>query len=84
MLDALASDQNPFPGWNPGEASDPGWEWRDRGSPGSPEGNWYNPELNQSLHPNLGHAAPLGPHWDWRAPDGQWYRMFPDGRILPT
>jgi hypothetical protein len=31
----------------------------------------------------LNHPPPIGPHWDYRAPDGTWYRIFPDGRIEP-
>ena len=58
---------------SPGE----GWEWRgpaDRGS-------WYNPKTGESLHPDLAHPDPIGPHYDYRAPDGDFYRIFPDGGV---
>lgn len=29
------------------------------------------------------HGKPIGPHWDWKAPNGKWYRWYPDGRIEP-
>jgi hypothetical protein len=62
-----------------------GWEWR--GAPGEPVGGargaWFRPGTGETLHPDLGHPAPVGPHWDWRAPDGTFWRMFPDGTIVP-
>ena len=45
------------------------------------QGNWYNPQTGETLHPDLNHPLPVGPHYDYRAPDGQWYRWFPDGRF---
>jgi RHS repeat-associated protein len=68
---------------NPWQPPGPGWQWRGRGPPGSNEGNWYNPKTGESLHPDQSHPPPLGPHWDYRAPDGQWWRIFPDGSIHP-
>jgi hypothetical protein len=61
----------------------PGWEWRGApgANPGDPNGSWYNPETGESLHPDMQHDPPLGPHWDYRAPDNTWYRWFPDGRL---
>ena len=61
----------------------PGWEWRGApgSQPGDPQGNYYNPGTNESLHPDPEHPPPLGPHYDYRAPDGQWYRWFPDGSL---
>ncbi len=59
------------------------WEWRGKGKPGSKEGNWYNKKTGESLHPDLGHPLPEGPHWDYREPNGgPWWRLFPDGRKL--
>jgi RHS repeat-associated protein len=66
----------------PGE----GWEWH--GNPdapvGSDQGAWVNPETGETLHPDLGHGEPIGPHYDYTAPDGSQYRIYPDGRIEPT
>ena len=72
------------PNWNDGSVSPgEGWEWRGPGAPGTPNrGAWYNPSTKETLHPDLGHAEPIGPHYDYRAPDGTFYRMFPDGTIL--
>ena len=64
---------------NPDEAPGEGWEWRGKGPPGSKEGSWYNPETGESLHPDLGHPPPVGPHWDWKDPSGQTWRIPPGG-----
>jgi len=61
----------------------PGYEWRGQSwsKPGDPEGGWYNPKTRESLHPDMGHDPPIGPHWDYIAPNGLRYRWFPDGRF---
>jgi hypothetical protein len=65
---------------SPGE----GWEWRGPGAPGTPNrGAWYNPATKETLHPDLEHIDPIGPHYDYRAPDGTFYRIYPDGRVEP-
>ena len=56
-----------------------GWEWRGSGDIASGKGSWYNPKTGASLHPDLNHAAPIGPHYDYVAPNGTKYRIFPDG-----
>src|ERR1700730_2450066 len=48
-----------------------------------PNGNWYNPNTGESLHPDPNHPPPIGPHMDYRAPNGQWYRWYPNGNIVP-
>jgi RHS repeat-associated protein len=63
----------------PGE----GWEWKGNGPEGSSEGSWVNPETGEKLYPDLNHPEPLGPHYDYTAPDGSQYRIYPDGRIEP-
>jgi hypothetical protein len=30
---------------------------------------------------DLNHAHPPGPDWDYRDRDGQWWRIFSDGRM---
>jgi hypothetical protein len=69
--------------WNPRNPPAPGWEWRGRGEPGSSQGSWYNPETEESLHPDLGHGPPDGPHWDYIDPEGRQYIYYPDGRLVP-
>jgi hypothetical protein len=61
----------------------PGFEWKGQSGsqPGDPEGSWYNPKTKETLRPDLDHDPPIGPHWDYKAPNKQWYRWFPDGRF---
>lgn len=66
---------------DPKKSPGKGWEWRGRGPKGSQQGSWYNPKTGESLHPDLNHPGPIGPHYDWKAPDGKTYRVFPDGRV---
>jgi hypothetical protein len=65
----------------------PGSDWTWRGKPGEPiggdKGAWFNPKTGETMHPDLGHGGTIGPHWDWRDPDGNFWRLFPDGRIEP-
>ena len=67
-------------------ATPPGskFEWKGKGPVGSNEGSWWDPDTRESLHPDLGHEEPIGPHYDYTAPDGSEYRIYPDGRIEPT
>jgi len=62
-----------------------GWIWR--GPPGAsvggPKGNWYNPKTGESLHPDMNHGEPIGPHWDYKAPGQPWMRWFPNGTLAP-
>jgi hypothetical protein len=53
--------------------------------PGVDEGNWYNPDTTESLGPNLDHAPPIGPHYDYkyRGMPGKGWRVYEDGRIVP-
>jgi RHS repeat-associated protein len=68
---------------DPSQPPGPGWQWRGNGPPGSKEGSWYNPGTGESLHPDLHHPPPIGPHYDWKSPTGKKYRVFPDGRVEP-
>lgn len=65
----------PKPPANPADPPGPGWEWRGSGPPGSSQGSWYNPSTGESLHPDLGHADPIGPHWDYTDPAGKTWRI---------
>jgi RHS repeat-associated protein len=65
----------PYPGDDPTVPPGEGWEKRGR--------NWYNPETGESLHPDLDHGPPHGPHYDWKDPEGRWWRLYPDGRVIP-
>ena len=79
-----AEDEVPeleYPGDDPTVAPD-GYVWRGKGPQGSKEGNYYNPDADASLHPDLDHPEPIGPHWDYKGPEGK-FRIYPDGRITP-
>jgi len=69
---------------NPAESPGEGWEWRGNGEPGSDEGSWYNPETDESLHPDLNHEPPMPPHWDYTDPEDNLIRLDPEtGQPLP-
>jgi hypothetical protein len=61
----------------------PGWVWRGRGPPGSRQGNWLNRDTGEWLHNDMNHPEPIGPHLDYRAPDGSMWRWFPNGTWEP-
>ncbi|MBI1923434.1 hypothetical protein HYR99_04200 [Candidatus Poribacteria bacterium] len=63
----------------PTEPPGSGWEWRGKGTPESGKGSWYNPKTGESLHPDLNHPNPIGPHYNYIASDGAQWRIFPDG-----
>jgi RHS repeat-associated protein len=69
---------------NPAEPPGSKFEWRGKGPAGSNEGSWWDPDTRESLHPDLEHDEPIGPHYDYTAPDGSEYRIYPDGRIEPN
>jgi RHS repeat-associated protein len=83
ILSASGQGQPKYPGNDPTQAPGEGWEWRGNGSPGSGQGSWYNPNTGESLHPDFGHPAPIGPHWDYVDKDKKKWRLFPDGTIKP-
>jgi RHS repeat-associated protein len=65
----------PVPPADPSKPPGEGWEWRGKGPPGSKEGSWYNPGTGESLHPDLTHPPPVGPHWDYKDPSGKKHRI---------
>jgi uncharacterized protein RhaS with RHS repeats len=79
------STVNPDPPSDPTQPPGEGWEWR--GKPGEPvggdKGAWVNPETGEQWHPDLNHPDPIGPHWDYKDPSGQWWRVFPGGGSTP-
>lgn len=70
-----------YPGNDPSKAPGSDWEWRGKGDPGFEKGAWYNSKTKESLKPDLEHSGPIGPHWDYVAPDKKQYRIYPDGRV---
>lgn len=68
---------------DPTQPPGPEWEWKGRGPAGSREGSWYNPDTEESLHPDLEHPK-HGPHYDYLPyRDGPGSRIYPDGAIEP-
>ncbi len=39
--------------------------------------------MDESLHPDLGHSPPDGPHWEYVDPEGRHYRYYPDNKLVP-
>ncbi len=74
-----------YPGNNPAKSPGKDWEWRGNGDPSSGQGSWYNPKTGESLHPDLNHPAPIGPHWDYSPGSGKGFthRIMPDGSVVP-
>ncbi len=69
-------------GNDPTKCNVPGFEWRGKGVAGSSTGNYYNSATREWLHPDLNHAPPIGPHWDYGMKNGNnTYRIFLDGNI---
>ena len=71
----------PSPGmrdWNPNKPIPNGFR-----PPPNPKGNWYNPDTGESLHNDMGHPDPVGPHWDYIDTLGNHFRISPDGTITP-
>ena len=66
-----------------GKSPGKGWQWKGKGKPGSNKGSWYNKKTRESLHPDLKHPKGKGikSHWDYKAPNGKWYRIFKDGSV---
>ncbi|MCB1106853.1 MAG: hypothetical protein KDK76_02010 [Chlamydiia bacterium] len=73
-------------GTDPTKPPAEGFEWKGKGSPESGKGNWVKGEGGQkeTLHPDLNHAPPIKPHWDYTGanfPDGA--RLYIDGTWDP-
>jgi RHS repeat-associated protein len=63
---------------DPAKSPGPDWEWRGP----KDKGSWYNPKTGESLHPDLDHPDPIGPHYDYRAPGGDFYRWYRNGDMV--
>ncbi len=61
------------------------WEWRGQPPQGGDKGGYVNPSNpGQSIHPDLDHPPPFGPHWDYTdrgLKDSDW-RLNPDGSLV--
>ena len=78
-----------YPGNDPSQSPGPDWTWKGRpgSQPGSADGSYTRPNpsggRDEYLRPDLNHPPPIGPHWDWRDPGGDAWRVFPDGTVKP-
>jgi len=68
---------------DPTQPPAPGWTWQGPDPPGGARGGWVSPDGTESLHPDPNHPFPEGPHWDWNDPDGNQWRIPPDGPPKP-
>lgn len=59
------------------------YEWHGKLPIGGDKGAWVNPITGEQWHPDLNHAPPKGPHWDYEDRNGNWWSVFKDGRIIP-
>jgi RHS repeat-associated protein len=81
--EAGAAETGPSFQSDPTEPPGPDWEWRGKDPVGGDQGSWYNPNTDESFHPDLDHPDPIGPHYDYTDPEGNQWRLFPDGTTLP-
>ena len=73
-----------FPGNDPTKSPGLDFEWRGKGDPSTGKGAWVNSRTGETLHPDLNHGAPFGPHWDYNYPGGgNGFRIYPDGSMTP-
>jgi RHS repeat-associated protein len=63
---------------DPKQKPHPDFEWRGPDDKGA----WYNPKTGESLWPDMNHANPIGPHWDYIDPSGRGWRALPDRGIM--
>lgn len=73
-----------YPGDDPTKSPGKDFEWRGKGDPSSGKGAWVNSKTGETLHPDLNHGPPQGPHWDYNYPGGgNGFRIFFDGSMIP-
>jgi RHS repeat-associated protein len=51
--------------------------------PPNPKGNYHCPRTGESLHPDMGHPNPIGPHYDYVDVNHNHFRIDIDGNITP-
>lgn len=78
------SGKREYPGNDPSKSPGKNFEWRGKGDPSTGKGAWVNSKTGETLHPDLNHGAPHGPHWDYNYPGGgNGFRIYPDGSMTP-
>ena len=77
-------ERSGYPGNDPTKAPGENFEWRGKGDPSTGKGAWVNSKTGETLHPDLNHGDPYGPHWDYNYPGGgNGFRIYPDGSMTP-
>ncbi|MBI5273713.1 MAG: hypothetical protein HY860_01515, partial [Chlamydiales bacterium] len=69
-------------GEDPSKCPGEGFEWKEKGSPSSGKGAWFNKRKEQFLHPDFNHPGDVKPHWDYNGPEGE-AQLFLDGTWSP-
>lgn len=73
-----------YSGSDPGKCDIPEFERRDPGRSATGKGDFVNTQTGKWLRPDLNHAPPTGPHWDYGVlGSAQTFRIFPNNTILP-
>ncbi len=69
---------------DPTQPPRPGMEWAGKEPVGGELGAWKDPNTGESLHPDLKHGPPVGPHWDYNDGKGNQWRVDPKtGKMTP-
>jgi hypothetical protein len=66
---------------NPAQPPASGFQWKGIGAPGTNKGNWQNPTTGEWFHWDPTHHQT--PHYDYKNPDGNRFRIWPDGSMSP-
>ena len=60
------------------------WPWRGPDDPGGERGGYVDPNNKDiSVHPDLNHPDPIGPHYDYTNRKKGGARIHPSGQITP-
>ena len=63
-----------------GEVEEVGdWKWHGSDKPSTGKGTWINGETGEKIHFHP-YSRKHGPHTDYTDPDGNEWRLYPDGR----
>ena len=79
----------PFDKWPPalspypGDPADPSLPPPDGWGPDPGGGGFKKPGTGETLRPDSVHPGDIPPHWDYTDPNGNEWRVFPDGSIWP-
>ncbi len=72
----------PYPGNDPTVPPGPDYEWHGRPPIGGDKGAWVNRTNGISIHPDLNHLPPKGPHYDVKDLFGTVWSLFENGEMI--